>query len=292
MQYSQLFAQMFPGMEWIPVMSLLLWGSILCGSVSIGASLCCPKSSFGFRTGILTIIIGVMSPPLFFCLTGNNLTKYAYLYLASPIVPGLLGVGLSRLPAGKVLWLARIAGILTAITGILTLGHYFCTTSISGQQIMELLGGSKKIGITCVSIEHQQRRVICTDIGVCDYFAESLRKARRGRGPELASGTSYSFTFHFNSGSEYCVEEACVFDKGFSLSIPEADPPEAGWMTHQVNFLDPIPDRLGQIWSFLDQRWEEVAGSVMVVEEGCHVRIEYDRQLDREGRNIQKGLNQ
>jgi hypothetical protein len=136
-------------------------------------------------------------------------------------------------------------------------------------------------------IELQQRVAICKDKSVCAYLAKSLRKAKRGYGTDLSLGFSYSFTFRFVSGDEYCAREACVFDKGFSMSIPEANPPppEAGWVTHQVDFLDPIPERLREIWKFLRDPHDRVYGSVMIVEDGKHIRVEYDRQLDLEGRN-------
>ena len=56
-------------------------------------------------------------------------------------------------------------------------------------------------------------------------------------------------------------------------------------MTHEVSFLTPLPERLAQIWKVLDEPWEKVAGSVMIVEEGKPVRIEYDRQLNVEAKH-------
>jgi hypothetical protein len=72
------------------------------------------------------------------------------------------------------------------------------------------------------------------------------------------------------------------------MSIPEANPPEAGWPTHEVDFPEPVPDRVQQIWDLLHRADNKVFGMVMTVEDGKPVRLQYDRSLDIEGRNIQQ----
>lgn len=126
-----LIAQMFPGMEWIPAIALVTCGGILCGTVSIGASLCHPKSRLGLGLGIVATAIGVVSPPLFICLTRGGVFGAAYLVLASPILPGALGSALSRLNAGPGLRLARILGILGFGAAAILLGHYWLTLEIA-----------------------------------------------------------------------------------------------------------------------------------------------------------------
>lgn len=281
-----MFAQMFPGMEWIPAMIAVTVGALVCGAISIGASVLFTNSRFGFRCGILAVVIGVLSPPLFFCLTASGMLWHAYAVLASPALPGVLGVWLSR-TRGRTLGIARILIVSVTIAGAAALAYQSRANAIAGQQMMALLSGNEQVEIVSFRVEHQQRRVICADRVVCDHVARSLRGAISDSDPggRLRLGASYSFTFQFNSGSRYRAAEACVFDGGFSASIPEANPFHDAVMTHEVHFQEPMPERLRQIWGFLHEPWEKVAGSVMIVEDGCPVRIEYDRRLDAEGRH-------
>jgi hypothetical protein len=280
-----LFATPDFGASGCVVLLFPLAGGILCGLISIAVCLTCPRSRLGFRLGMLSVIWGVVLPLLCFCLAGRELAAIAYPILASPILPGLLGIGLSRLPAGLGLRIARVGGVLVFATAVLLIIQHWYGSARAGQEMMRLLDGKGQGMITSMRIDGGQRRVTCTDRAVCDYITNSVRKAIRGRGTELALGASYAFTFQLDSGSLYYVECACVFDKGFSLSIPEAHSPEAGWMTHQVDFPEPIPERLQQIWQFLHRSDTKVLGTIMTVEEGSLVRLDYDRRLDLERRN-------
>jgi hypothetical protein len=284
MEGESVFAQMFPGMEWIPLMLLVTEGGILCAVISIGASVLFTNSRFAFGLGAFAVAIGVLSPLAFLCLTANRMFWYAYVFLASPALAGAMGLWLSR-ARGRTLRTARILIVGLALAGAVTAGYRLHANAVAGQQMLGLLRGSEQVEIAQFEIEHQQRRVICTDKAVCDHIAKSMRDAIEYPGAPLRLGVSYSFTFRFISGSRYGVQEACVFDGGFSASIPEANPFCEPVMTHQVAFREPIPKRLREIWVFLREPWEKVAGSVMIVEEPRPVRIEYDRRLDLEGRN-------
>lgn len=268
-----LFATPDFGASGVIVLFIPVAAGVFCGIISIALSLSVPGSSLGFRWGLGTVIWGVVWPLLCFCLAGKHLLAVAYLLFGLPILPGLLGIGLSRLKLGLGLQAARGVGVFVAIAVVILGSWHWHTSFVAGREMMGLLDGKPQPTISSFQIDYGQQRVICTDKAVCGYVADSMRKAIRGRGPDLAHGGSGAFTFCFGSGSSYYVECAYIFDKGFSVSIPEAEPPEAGWMTHEVDFAE-MPDRLQQIWHFLNRADSKVLGRVMTVEDGSPVRLD------------------
>ena len=181
-------AQNMPGMEWIPLIVVLMWGGIGCGAVSMLASVILTKSRFAFRCGLVAVVIGVLSPPLLWILTGSHLSLHGYSLLASPILPGLLGVGLSKIPSGIWLWLARAVLVVTIIVGAILGGRNWYAGSVAARDMLNLVHGSREVEIAEFSIEYQQRKVICDDMAVCRHLAASLRKAKQGRGIDLTIG--------------------------------------------------------------------------------------------------------
>jgi hypothetical protein len=282
-----LFATPDFGASGVIVLFIPVAAGVFCGIISIALSLSAPGSSLGFRCGLGTVIWGLVWPLLCFCLAGRHLLGVAYLVFALPILPGLLGIGLSRLKPGLGFQAARGIGVLVAITLVVVGMWHWHTSFVAGREMMGFLDGKSQPKISNFQIDYGQQRVICTDKAVCGYLADAMKKAIRGRGPDLALGGSGAFTFRFDSGSSYYIECAYIFDKGFSISIPEANPPEAGWPTHEVDFPEPVPDRVQKIWDFLHRPDNKVFGMVMTVEDGSPVRLEYDRSLDIEGRNRQ-----
>ena len=282
-----LFATPDFGASGVIVLFFPVAAGVLCGIVSIALSLSFPGSSLGYRWGLGTVIWGAVWPLLCFCLVGRGLVAEAYLLFAAPIVPGMLGIALCRLKPGLGLYAARTIGLFVVVAVVVFVSWHWWANATAGREMMNLLDGKPQPKISGFHIDYQQRRVICTDKTVCEYIAQSMKKAVRGRGTELNLGASYSFTFYFGSGSIYYVECACVFDKGFSISIPEANPPEAGWMTHEVDFSEPVPDRVQRMWAFLNRSDTKVLGMVMTVEDVGQIRFRYDRSLDLEGRNVQ-----
>jgi hypothetical protein len=276
-----MLAQMMPGMEWIPLIVVLVWGGHSCGAVSIVTSVLLSKSRFALYCGLVAVVVGFLSPPLLWILAGGHLRPSGYLLLASPILPGVVGAGLSQMPKGIWLWLARTGVAILAVLAVVLGGRHWYATSLAAHEMLSLLGGSEAVEIVSVTIGYQGRAVVCDDRSVCRHLARSLRRAKQGRGTEIRLGPAYCLEFQFLSGNKYRVGDACVFDKGFSISVPEGDPPppEPGWMTHQVNLLEPFPERLQQIWAFLCDKRETAYGWRMIVDERKPIRMQYDERL-------------
>ena len=128
---------------------------------------------------------------------GEPFSLHGYSLLASPILPGLLGVGLSKIPSGIWLWLARAVLVVTIIVGAILGGRNWYAGSVAARDMLNLVHGSREVEIAEFSIEYQQRKVICDDMAVCRHLAASLRKAKQGRGIDLTIGTPIHLRLSF-----------------------------------------------------------------------------------------------
>ena len=72
---------------------------------------------------------------------------------------------------------------------------------------------------------------------------------------------------------------AYVDAERFSLAVPSAKPVEGFWPTHDIRLTAPIPNRVAEIFEFLNAPWEEVGGLVLIVEDDRRFRYEYDARL-------------
>ena len=150
--YFLLASLVFPGMKLIPLIVLLICSGFFLGAASILTSILVLKSRCAICFGLLAVAFGFLSPPLIWVLAGKQLSPHGYLFLACPILPGLLGVGLSQTAIGIWLRLARIAIAMTAIVGAI-LGDWYAE-SITAPDLIDVLHGSKKVDIAEFSIEH------------------------------------------------------------------------------------------------------------------------------------------
>jgi len=281
-----LLAQNFPGMQWIPLFWFLCFGGIAVGLLACVGSLFFPRSGIGSTTGRAAVGWGICTSVLMTILLHGKLYWWAILCFAIPVILGLIALWIRKLKESSNLKIGRL--VTGGILGLLlAVGLFFWGRSlVAGMQMIQLLGGSESIRVVEFEIDGQQRRVICRDRKHCDYMTGAMRKAKA----EMATGgMSYSLRFKFSSGLWYTVVNGCVAPKGLTPSIPEAYPPEVGMSTHSIMLQEPIPATIQEAWSFLwNEPCENVAGRVMVIEEGDIVRWEYDPVLDREKRNVKK----
>jgi hypothetical protein len=262
------------------VLAILAAGTIA-GVMSIGASLFVVRSKFGWTTGGIALGVGIILPLVIMIVSwsSRHLIALLYLWLALPAVLGAIGIGLTRVPAGRILMALRVTIVGGSVVALALLGHWRWQRVVAGREMMELLGGSSEIRIADFSVDGQQRRVVCNDRVVCDYLTAALRRATPAWRAELhGAGDGYDFTFHFASSSEYQVFMS-AYTNGLRFSIPEADPPEEG-KTHDAEFDPPIPARLTEIGDFLGQPNRKVAGSLLVAAEGEPTRVEKPPALD------------
>jgi len=148
---------------------------------------------------------------------------------------------------------------------------------LASTQLEELLAGNQEMELSHWVAEHQQRRLICSDEHVLEYMASRMRNANFDR-YDTDNGVSYEFTFCLCDGAPYSLS-AYVDAERFSLAVPSAKPVEGFWPTHDIRLTAPIPNRVAEIFEFLNAPWEEVGGLVLIVEDDRRFRYEYDARL-------------
>src|SRR5438874_1116743 len=97
------FAQMMPGMEWIPLMVLSVGGGLTAGVLGILVGLAVSKSRFAFWAGVVASTSGAGSPLFFLVVAGRHLVPGAYALLAVPLLAGLPALLLSFRPSLRLL---------------------------------------------------------------------------------------------------------------------------------------------------------------------------------------------
>lgn len=271
---SILLAQMFPGMAWIPVMLGVTVGGYVSGAVSILTSLFATQSRFARRTGQIALGIGGASPFVFLVLTRNQMFAHASALLATPALGGALGIALARLAPGRRLTALRGVVAVATIVSVSAAGALWIKQRRAGHEMLELLNGSPNVKLVGLQVEHQQRRVLCQDPAICEYFVQAMRFP----GLPTGRGGSYLFTFEFASGRVYSAYGSAV-ETGYTLSIPEANPVELGWDTHMFVYPKPIPSAVDKLITFLTASSDEVAGRVLICDERGTMREELDPTL-------------
>src|SRR5688572_25023692 len=81
---AHMFAQMFPGMEWIPLMILLTAVGLLVGGIAVIMAVVGGAAGAARKTAAAACIIGVASPTVFLFVLGDSFS--GYLCLALPLV--------------------------------------------------------------------------------------------------------------------------------------------------------------------------------------------------------------
>jgi hypothetical protein len=136
-----------------------------------------------------------------------------------------------------------------------------------------LFGGAEDVELERFEIEYQQRRVVCSDPVALRFLEECLR---RGDTRCAQPGTSCRFRLWFSGGGAFKAE-TYWFAGGFSIRMPDR---AAGGLhgRHGVCLPKPMPSQVKEMVDSLDRPWEEVRGTVLVLEP-AGVRREHDITL-------------
>lgn len=94
-----MFAQMFPGMEWIPVMILSVSVGLIAGALGTLAAAFNSKSVFARWASGVACVLGLGMPLLLLLNVRGNLMPEGYLCVAVPLVPGLIALGMTWWPS-------------------------------------------------------------------------------------------------------------------------------------------------------------------------------------------------
>jgi len=147
------------------------------------------------------------------------------------------------------------------------------------REFLTLLNGDQKVNILSLETRGQQRQLLCTDTEVLRYFKDILVKHT----PELKNGVSlggsgaYKGYFRFEDGGTYdCY--LYVGTHGFALSVA-SQAAEEGHPTHSIMLISPVPEKVRQIFDFLNEPYQNVAGTFLVLEDGKAPQKKYDAKL-------------
>ena len=133
--------------ELIPLTVLLICIGLFCGTASLLMGVLVSKSRLAFCCGLIALASGFLSPALIWILAGRHLSPHGYLLLASPLLPGLLGVGLSQIPSGIWLRRARTAIVMTAIVAAILGGRNWYAEPVADRNLLDSLHGSKRVEV-------------------------------------------------------------------------------------------------------------------------------------------------
>jgi hypothetical protein len=220
---SLMFAQMFPGMDWISLMLLCLVVGLCVGVLGILVGLAVSNSRFAYRAGIFACVIGVGSPVFFLLVAGRHLMPQAYPCLAIPLFVGLVAVGLSfRCP---VRWLGEVESrtteapemapaqrssvanrtvrVTVVLTGVAVALVACCAGKLRTQRAFDrLLAGDRQVAVSSVLITGQGKRVLLDDVESARYLTDSFRSVQRDP-PHL--GITYTAEVRLSSGGSVKV---------------------------------------------------------------------------------------
>lgn len=141
--------------------------------------------------------------------------------------------------------------------------------------MIALLNGDSTQNIISFETQYQQRRLKCTDKEVLKYFKEILSKPSENPGPN--SAVSYMGYFTFEGGVVFKTYIG-INGKVFTISIP-SQAAEESFPTHTILLTEPIPEKVRQIFEFLDEPYQKVAGTVLIIEDGKPAYTKHDASL-------------
>jgi hypothetical protein len=94
-----MFAQMFPGMGWIPVMILSVSVGLMAGALGTLAAAVNSNSAIARWAAGVACVLGLGMPLLLLINVGGSLMPVGYLCVAVPAVPGLIALGMIWWPS-------------------------------------------------------------------------------------------------------------------------------------------------------------------------------------------------
>lgn len=181
------------------------------------------------------------------------------------------GVRVGEGTSGRPRKLLAVLGCLAA-TGV-GYGAFQVLDGRRGEEKTQaLLAGDSNVSLRHLQIEHQQRRLVCTDPEVLRYLEERFRAHE----PEPRYlGTSYSMALSYADGGSQTFAAYLTDDGDFNFFLGE---PGEGGRGHGIRLPRPRPRGVDELVAFLHKPHEEVAGEVLILEAGGS-RVEWDGSL-------------
>ena len=163
-----------------------------------------------------------------------------------------------------------LAGLFVAIYA------YNYNNKIAEQKMLSLLNGNPTEAIVSFETKYQQRRLICTDSEVLSYFKEIILK-HPSEMTNVGGAMSYKGYFKFRSGNTFdCYMETGT--NGFEISIPSLAAEES-FPTHSVLLIEPVPQKVKQLFEFLNDSGQKADGTILTMEDGKTPFQKYDASL-------------
>jgi hypothetical protein len=283
-----LFCQVFPGMEFVPLLVLL----IALGAIASLASLTTAFFSRRIARVLASLAGGAVLASGLTILATNKWDLYWLVsVLASGLPPVLLlwasvllsliaaVVPLAPSPDGKLLARGIVRNrwfvCLFVCIPILLLagwgGLQINDDWVGDQKTRALVSGSQQVRFARVQIDYQQRRVICTDPVVLRYLEERFRNHGQ---PRNDPSTTYQLTIEYEGGGRHAFG-TYWYENGFSLALLDD---ENGDGHIGISLPRPLPSQVEEIVQFLGEPWRQVKGTVLVVEPGS-IHRHYDQSL-------------
>lgn len=168
----------------------------------------------------------------------------------------------------------RSIGVL-AVVSVLLIAAYFYSHRVGERKLVALLNGDQTVDILSFEAKYQQRRLVCTDRDVLGYFKEMLLKHPKEM--TNAGGFSYYGYITFAGGGTFDGRMS-VGTNGFDISV-SSQAAEEGFPTHSVLLVPPVPEKVRQVFEFLNEPPRKVAGTVLILKEGQNPERQYDASL-------------
>ena len=168
-----------------------------------------------------------------------------------------------------------IAGLLI-VAIIIAISYYL--SGRGERNLIALLNGDKTVEILSLETKNQQRRLVCTDREVLRYITEIILKhPREITNRPSVGGIGHKCCMKFKNGGVYNGYFE-VRDDSFTFSI-DSQAVEESWPTHLVLLLKPVPEKVRQIFEFLNSNDKNIAGTILIVEDGKAPHKKYDASL-------------
>jgi len=154
--------------------------------------------------------------------------------------------------------------------------YYFHDSRLGERKMLALLNGDQTVVITSFVTKYQQRQVQCTDGEVLRYIAQAIAKHPTEM-TNMGNKFSYYGYFKFNGGGTFGGYMG-IGTNGFDISVSSLAA-EEGHMTHSVVLAQPSPEKARQLFAFLEEPYQKVAGTILILEEGKLPRKQRDESL-------------
>jgi len=168
----------------------------------------------------------------------------------------------------------RSIWVLTIVAGFLMAALAY--RRLAGEhKLVALLNGDQTVDIVSFETKYQQRRLLCTDREALAYLKEMFLKHPM----EMTNVGGFSYYGYITfTGGGYYGAYMYIGTNGFNISVSSKAADE-GYPTHSVLLRPPIPEKVRQIFEFLNEPNQRVAGTVLIMKEGKNLERQHDASL-------------